>query len=39
MGNVKLALRLRLSTGPLTAEQVDAIAAALDAAATQIERS
>lgn len=39
MGNVKLALRLRLSSGPLSAEQVDRIAAALDAAATQIERS
>ncbi|MDB5459768.1 MAG: PadR family transcriptional regulator [Caulobacteraceae bacterium] len=39
MGNVKLALRLRLSQGPLTSEQVDKIAAALDAAALEIERS
>ncbi len=39
MGNVKLALRLRLSSGPLTAEQVDKISAALDAAALEIERS
>ena len=39
MGNVKLALRLRLSSGSLTTEQVDRIAAALDAAALEIERS
>jgi DNA-binding PadR family transcriptional regulator len=39
MGNVKLALRLRLSSGQLTEEQVDKIAAALDAAALEIERS
>src|SRR6201986_4965225 len=39
MGNVKMALRLRLSSGPLTGEQVDKIAAALDAAALEIERS
>ena len=39
MGNVKLALRLRLSQGPLSAEQVDKISAALDAAALEIERS
>ena len=39
MGNVKMALRLRLSSGPLTSEQVDKIAAALDAAARDIERS
>ena len=38
-GNVKLALRLRLSSGPLNGEQVDRIAAALDAAAHEIERS
>lgn len=38
MGNVKLALRLKLSSGPLDAEQVDKIAAALDAAALEIER-
>ena len=39
MGNVKLALRLRLASGSLTTEQVDKIAAALDAAAHEIERS
>lgn len=39
MGNVKMALRLRLSQGSLTSEQVDAIAAALDTAALAIERS
>ncbi len=39
MGNVKLALKLRLSAGNLTTEQVDKIAAALDAAALEIERS
>lgn len=36
--NLKLALRLRLSRGPLTAEQADAVAAALDTAATSVER-
>lgn len=39
MGNVKMALRLRLASGSLTTEQVDKIAAALDAAALEIERS
>jgi len=39
MGNVKLALKLRLSSGNLTSEQVDKIAAALDAAALEIERT
>jgi DNA-binding PadR family transcriptional regulator len=39
MGNVKMALKLRLTSGPLTTEQVDKIAAALDAAALEIERS
>ncbi len=39
MGNVKMALRLRLASGPLTTEQVDKIAASLDAAALEIERS
>lgn len=38
MENLKLALRLRLSRGPLSAEQADAVAAALDAAATTVER-
>ena len=39
MENLKLALRLRLSRGALTEDQVRSIAAALDAAATAIERS
>src|ERR1700761_2043338 len=39
MGNVKFALKLRLAAGNLTTEQVDKIAAALDAAALEIERS
>lgn len=38
MENLKLALRLRLSRGPLSEEQVNAIAATLDAAATSVER-
>ncbi len=38
MENLKLALRLRLSRGALTPEEVDAVAAALDAAATTVER-
>jgi DNA-binding PadR family transcriptional regulator len=37
MENLKLALRLRLDRGPLTDEQIRAIAAALDAAATTVE--
>ncbi len=37
--NLRLALRLRQSRGPLTEEQVQAIAAALDFAALAIERS
>ncbi len=37
MENVKLALRMRLANGPLTAEQVTVVAAALDAAAVAIE--
>jgi DNA-binding PadR family transcriptional regulator len=36
--NLKLALRLRLSNGPLTPEQIDAIAAVLDGAATSVEK-
>jgi DNA-binding PadR family transcriptional regulator len=36
--NLKLALRLRLSRGPLSEEQINAVAAALDAAATGVER-
>ena len=38
MENLRLALRLRLSQGALTPEQVDSVAAALDTAATTIER-
>ena len=38
MENLKLALRLRLSRGPLSEEQINAVAAALDAAATGVER-
>jgi DNA-binding PadR family transcriptional regulator len=37
--NLKLALRLREARGPLTEQQVRAIAAALDAAAIAVERS
>ena len=36
MENVKRALRLRLSNGPLTADQIADVAAALDTAATAI---
>jgi DNA-binding PadR family transcriptional regulator len=39
MENLTLALRLRLSQGPLTEQQKQAVAAALDAAAVTIERS
>jgi DNA-binding PadR family transcriptional regulator len=39
MENLKLALRMRLSRGPLNDEQINAAAAAIDAAATQIERT
>ena len=39
MENLKLALRMRLGRGPLTEEQVRAVAAALDAAAVAVERS
>jgi DNA-binding PadR family transcriptional regulator len=38
MENLKLALRLRLSRGPLSEEQINAVAATLDAAATGVER-
>ena len=37
--NVKTAVRLRLSRGPLSEDQVQAVAAALDTAATAIERT
>ena len=39
MENLKLAMRMRLGRGPLTDEQVRAVAAALDAAAVAVERS
>jgi len=39
MENLKLALSLRLARRPITAEEVDSIAAALDAAATAVERA
>jgi DNA-binding PadR family transcriptional regulator len=38
MENLKLSMRLRLARGPLNEEQVKAMAAALDAAATTVER-
>ncbi|MDB5375079.1 MAG: transcriptional regulator, PadR-like family [Belnapia sp.] len=39
MENLKLALRMRLARGPLSEDQANAVAAALDAAATGVERS
>ncbi len=39
MENLKLALRLRLGHGPLNEAQVTAVAAALDAAAVNVERT
>jgi hypothetical protein len=39
MENMKLAPRLRLSRGPLGEEQTNAVAAAIDLAATSVERS
>jgi DNA-binding PadR family transcriptional regulator len=38
MGNLAMALRLRLTRGPLSEEQVQAVAAAIDAAAQAIEK-
>jgi DNA-binding PadR family transcriptional regulator len=38
MENLKLALRMRLSRGPLSEEQVNAVAAVIDAAATGVEQ-
>jgi DNA-binding PadR family transcriptional regulator len=38
MENLNLALRLRFSQGPLSQEQIDAVAAVIDAAATGVER-
>jgi DNA-binding PadR family transcriptional regulator len=39
MENLRTALRLRMSRGPLNAPQVDAVAAALDAAAKAVEQA
>lgn len=39
MENLKLALRLRLTRGPLSEDQANAVAAALDTAATAVERA
>ena len=39
MENMRMALRLRLSSGPLSEEQVRRVTAALDAAAIEIEQS
>ena len=36
---MKLALRLRLSRGPLSEEQTNAVAAAIDGAAISVERT
>lgn len=39
MENLKVALRLRMGSGPLTEAQVDAIAAAIDTAARNVEKA
>jgi DNA-binding PadR family transcriptional regulator len=39
MGNLAMALKLRLSRGPLSEDQVQAVAAAIDAAAQAIEKA
>jgi DNA-binding PadR family transcriptional regulator len=39
MENLRLALRLRLARGPLGDDEVNAVAAAIDAAATGVERT
>lgn len=39
MENLKTALRLRLSSGPISDSQIEAIAAALDEAAAKVERT
>jgi hypothetical protein len=36
--NLRTALRLRLASGPIDADRVQAVAAAIDAAATEAER-
>ena len=38
MENLKLALRLRVSRGPLNEEQINAVAPLIDAAATGVEQ-
>jgi DNA-binding PadR family transcriptional regulator len=39
MENLKMALRLRLGAGPVTPDQADSLAAAIDAAAVQVGRA
>ena len=39
MENLKLALRMRMARGPLSEGQINAVAAALDAAATSVEQT
>ena len=39
MENLRMALRMRMARGPLTEEQVRAITAVLDGAATQVEQT
>jgi len=39
MENLRLALRLRISRGPLSEDQINAVAAVLDGAATGVERT
>src|SRR5271154_1276706 len=39
MENLRLSLRLRLARGPLSEEQINAVAAAIDIAATGVERA
>ena len=39
MENLKLAVRMRLSRGPLSEEQINAVAAAIDSAAAGVERA
>jgi hypothetical protein len=39
MENLRMALRLRMAQGPLSEEQVRAITAALDGAATRVEQT
>ncbi len=38
MGNLKMALRLRMTHGPISDEQADAIAAVIDQAAAKVEK-